>query len=333
MPLKLYKRGEVYWYRGTVAGRRLHESTRTADKETAQRIANRAEAREFKRDLDGPASVLTFGNAANLYLDAEGSIRFLAKVIAYWKDTLVRDITPGAIRAAAIKVYPDAGPATRNRQFITPTVSVINHAAGLGYCSPLAKVERFAVPRKQRDVADWGWVRAFMDHAPANAGALAMFGYLTGARISSMTDLLWSDVDFQRGEAVLRRTKNGHDHVVHLPRELIVPMANLPTDRNGTVFGYAGRFSMKSAWEASIKRAGIRRVTPHGLRHGFATGLLRAGIDPITVAWLGGWESPQLVVNLYGHAMRDRTLTDRLFGPPVAQATKDAAELLMKTGS
>ncbi|TIO69578.1 MAG: site-specific integrase, partial [Mesorhizobium sp.] len=140
MPLKLYDRNGIWWYRGTVAGRRLHESTRTADKKTAERIANRAEAREFKRDLDGPASILTFGAAAALYLDAGRSDRFLEPVLNHWKNTLVKDITPGAIKLAAIKVYAQAGPATRNRQFITPTVAVINHAATLDLCTALTKV-------------------------------------------------------------------------------------------------------------------------------------------------------------------------------------------------
>ncbi|RTM07459.1 MAG: site-specific integrase [Hyphomicrobiales bacterium] len=332
MPLVVYNRNGIYWYRGTVAGRRIHESTRTTDKKTAERIANRAEAREFKRDLDGPASILTFGAAAALYLDAGRSDRFLKEVLDHWKNTLVKDITPGAIKLAAIKVYPKAGPATRNRQFITPTVAVINHAATLELCTALMKVDRFQVPKKRRDEADWKWVEAFAKHAPKNLGALAMFGFVTGSRISNITSLEWSAVDFERREAVLWRTKNGHDHVAHLPPALIVAMANLETDRKGKVFGYSSRHSIKSAWNASIKRAKIRPLTPHSLRHGFATGLLRAGVDPVTVAWLGGWESAQLVVETYGHAMKDRTVTNRLAGPLLHQQPESASELLMKTG-
>lgn len=333
MPLKIYNRNGIWWYRGTVAGRRIHESARTADRKTAERIANRAEAREFKRDLDGPAAVLTFGAAAALYLEADRSDRFLRTVIDHWKNTLVKDITPGAIKLAAIKNYPGASAATRNRQFITPTVAIINHAATLGLCSPMVKIERFPVPKRKRDEADWQWIEAFASEAPAHLAALALFGFLTGARISTITDLLWSSVDLQKGEAVLWRTKNGDDHVCHLPPVLVVSLANLDTDRDGKVFGYASRHSIKSAWFAAIERAGIRRLTPHSLRHGFATGLLRAGVDPVTVAWLGGWESPQLVVEIYGHAMKDRTVTERLTGPPSHQSGAAVENVLMKTTS
>lgn len=331
MPLKLYKRGEIWWYRGTVAGRRLHASAKTTDRETAQRIANRAEAQAFKRELDGPAAVLTFAQAVGLYLDAGKSDRFLTPVLDHWQDTLVKDITAGSIRLAAIKVYPDAGPATRNRQFITPTMAVINHAASLELCPPITKVERFKVPKKHRDEADWEWVEAFEKEAPPHLGALAAFGYLTGARISSLIELEWSSVDMARREAILWRTKNGHDHVAHLPPPLLARLAKLETDRKGRVFGYSSRHSIRSAWYAAIKRAGIRRLTPHALRHGFATGLLRAGVDPVTVAWPGGWESPQLVIQIYGHAMRDRTLTNRLTGPLLHQSPLKPDEVLIKS--
>lgn len=58
MPLKVYKRGEVYHYSGTVAGQRLRGTTGTSSKEIAQQIASREEARAWKRDLHGPEAVL-----------------------------------------------------------------------------------------------------------------------------------------------------------------------------------------------------------------------------------------------------------------------------------
>jgi hypothetical protein len=44
MPLKLYKRGKVWHYRGTVAGRRIRGSCKTADQATAARAAAEIEA-------------------------------------------------------------------------------------------------------------------------------------------------------------------------------------------------------------------------------------------------------------------------------------------------
>ena len=101
MPLKLYKRGKIWHYRGTVAGQLLRGSAKTASKETAQRIAAGIEGRAWKGHLD-PQADLTFADAAMLYRNAEKSDRFLRKIEDHWRNTPVKDMTPGAIRSAAM---------------------------------------------------------------------------------------------------------------------------------------------------------------------------------------------------------------------------------------
>ena len=88
MPLKVYKRGEIYHYRGKIAGRVIRGTTGTAIKEAAEQIANRVETREWKRHLNGPESVLRFSDAAAAYRRAGKSTRFLDKIEDYWKETL-----------------------------------------------------------------------------------------------------------------------------------------------------------------------------------------------------------------------------------------------------
>ena len=55
--------------------------------------------------------------------------RFLRPLLEHWRETPVSQITAGAIRQAALTIYPDATGATRNRAVITPAQAVINHAA------------------------------------------------------------------------------------------------------------------------------------------------------------------------------------------------------------
>lgn len=57
--LKIHKRGDIWHFSGTVAGRRLRGSTGTQDKTTAQRIAAETEARQWQGHLDGPGANLT----------------------------------------------------------------------------------------------------------------------------------------------------------------------------------------------------------------------------------------------------------------------------------
>ncbi len=310
MPIKIIKRGSVYHYTGTVAGRRLRGSCKTADKEIAQRVAARIEGRAWKRDFDGPGAVLTFAQAAMLYRDADKPTRFLDTVEDYWRDTLVKDITSAAVKRAALSVLPRHSNATRNRHFIVPTQAVINHAAEAELCSRLF-VKRFPVATKECQYADWNWVEAFMAQASPHLGALACFMFLTGARIGEAVAMTWAEVDLGNRRALIRQTKVGRERWANLPPPLVAAMANLE-GRSGRVFGYKGRQTPVDAWKAAIRRAGIKPLTFHACRHGFATAMLRAGYDVKTVAKAGGWATPALVLSTYGHAIDDPTITDDL---------------------
>lgn len=321
MPLTIYKRGKIYHYRGTVAGNRLRGSCRTAVKEIAERIKADLEQREWKGRLDGPASVLTYAQASHLYRKAERQERFLGRLEDYWKDTVVKDITAGAIRQSALVLYPKASGATRNRQVIVPTQAVINHAAEMELC-PKISVKRFPVETKVKEPATLTWVLAFQSASSSHLGALACFMFMTGARISEALSLTWRDVDFSARRALIRQTKVGTERRAHLPSGLMVALANIPGERVGKVFRYSSKETAKFPWRAAIARAGIKPLTFHSCRHGFATALLQAGVDVVTVAKLGGWKTPALVFKTYGHAVEDATLTDRIAGESLTAATR-----------
>lgn len=319
MPLKIYKRGDIWHYRGTVAGRRIRGSTKTSSKEVAQRLVSDKESTEWKGRLDGPGAVLTFADAAILYQKAGKSGRFLRPIITFWKDTLIKDITPGAIRNSALTLFPDAGPATRNRQVIVPTQAIINHAAESELCSKIS-VKRFPVSPKIKKPATWEWVQAFMAASPPHLAGLACFMFLTGARVSEALALQWSDVDLKGRKALIRQTKTASERMAHLPAPVIVAIANIERDRPN-IFRYTAKCSADKSWRAACRRAGIELLSFHSCRHGFATAMLHAGIDPVTIAKLGGWKSPQHVFQTYGHANEDERITDRIIGTNLTQDT------------
>lgn len=316
MPVKIYKRGEIYHYRGTAAGRRLRGSCGTADKALAQRIAADAESAEWKSHLDGPGAHLTFAQAALAYREAEKPTRFLDKIEDYWKDTLVSQITAEAIRQSARKLYPAAKPATRNRHVIKPTVAIINFSAELGWCSRI-KAKRFkevTVPKKPATAA---WAAAFAAEASPHVGALCLFMLGTGARVGEAMRVLWADVDLTRRTALVNNTKIGGEvREAHLPAPVVAALANIPSNRDPSekVFGLTSRHGLRLTWINACKRAGIAYLSPHCCRHGFATTLLQAGIDVKTVAKLGGWKDAATVLRFYAHALEDPTLSDVVFG-------------------
>lgn len=318
MPVRIYKRGDIWHFRGTVAGRRLRGSTGSGDKAIAQRIAAEKEAEAWKGHLDGPSAVLTFAQAAALYTQAGKGDHRTLRMMDFWKTTLVKNITEGHVRQAAVTLYPNHKAATRNREVIVPTQAIINHASGLGKCSPLT-VARFKVAKVEKIPVTWEWVQAFMRNSTPHLGALACFMFLTGARISEALAVRWEDVDFTTAKAKIRQTKlYGEERFAHLPAPLVVAMANCKRDRDN-VFRYSDRESVRKSWDAAVKRAKIARLSPHACRHGFATAMMHAGIDPVTVAKRGGWKNVQHVFATYGHAMEDKTVTDRIIDTPVTR--------------
>jgi integrase len=225
MPLKIYRRGQIWHYRGTVAGRRLRGSTGAADKDIAARIAAERETSEWKCHLDGPAAVLTFAQAAMLYRAAGKSTRFLERVEDHWRDTLVKDMPAGVIRQAAIDLYPTAAEATRNRQVIVPTQAIINHAAELELC-PTIRVKRFKVATKVRRPVTLEWVWRFAAEASPHLGALAWFMFQTGARVSEALAVRWGDVDLKARTVRIGQRKTKSERLAHLPPESFAAISN-----------------------------------------------------------------------------------------------------------
>ncbi|MCB1424092.1 MAG: tyrosine-type recombinase/integrase [Nitratireductor sp.] len=319
--MQIYKRGNLWHYAFTAGGKRFRKSAGTSDRKLAAEIARAHEAREIAATRLGPQHLITFGEAVALYLDAGKSDRYLLALMDRFERVRVADITPELLRRAAMEMYLEAGPATRNRQVITPAQAVINHAADLGYCQAL-HVRRFAVEKVSRPAADWAWIDAFSSAARnigrPNLAALAIFMFTTGARISQALAVRWQDVDFPTATVTIKGTRKGRsgtrqkDRLAPIVPEAIVAIAAIPLPETGRrepwrkVFGYNSRSSVDKAWRRAEKKAKIEHRSPHEAgRHGFFTEtIIRKGLDPRTAAEGGGAQSVRLVMETYVHPER-----------------------------
>lgn len=321
MPLKLFKRNGIWHYRGTVDGRLLRGSTKTAERKIASQIAAKVEIDNWKRRTDGPeAGELRFPAAVAHYLKAGKSDQYLGKVEDYWRNKRVKEMTAGAIRQSAIDLYPGCSGATLNRQVITPTQAVINHCAELDLCSPV-RVRRFKFERKIKQPVTVEWLDAFCAHARPRNVALVTVMFATACRFNEAKRLDWRDIDFQQRTILIRDSKTQTERVAHMPQRLLVALANLP--RNEKPFPRS-ETRLRAAWDQDVAKTaeavpGFERLTFHCCRHGFATKMLRDGVDPKTAAGLGGWKDMALFLNTYAHALKDARITEGIFGTPVAR--------------
>lgn len=136
--------------------------------------------------------------------------------------------------------------------------------------------------------------------------ALLEFLYGTGARISEAVGLDVDDIDLDAG-AVLLRGKGSKERVVPvgsyareaLSAYLVRGRPDLVSRGRGTpalfLNARGGRLSRQSAWTVlrrAAERAGIaKEISPHTLRHSYATHLLDGGADVRVVQELLGHAS------------------------------------------
>jgi integrase len=295
-----------------------------ADSAIAARLIAEIEKRYWDGYFDGPSAILTFRRAVALYRAAGKSDEFLTPIENYLGDTLVKDINGGIIRQMAIELFGNNSGASRNRRAITPTQAVINHCAESDLCSPI-RVKRFETEKSEKEPATLAWVKSFQAAAKPHLGAYALFMFLTGCRPSEALAVERVDLDLRAATVIIRETKVSRERKAHLPAMLVSALANLEDVPGRPLFVYRKYIDMRWSWHHTIEKAEIPVLTPHCCRHGFATELLRRGVDVVTVAWLGGWASPAQVLKTYGHAMKRRDQTDILADEPLTHAVDDIA--------
>jgi integrase len=322
-PFGLYKRADIWWIDFTIKGRhRIRESSGTSNHARAKEIAQARYAKEWGRGIKGDRATLTFAEAVMLYISRGGAALYTKPLVAHFKDKRVADIFPGDIRAAAIELYPNASPGTRNRHVITPARAIINAAAESGLCHHI-RVKSFKTLKPIRQTVDAQWLTAFRQSADPRLGALALFMMITAARIGQAVKLQWEDFDLQKAVVRIPVAKGHEERLAHLTAEMVAVLANLPREARKPVFGYRHRWNFYKPWRAACEAARIAYVPPHQAgRHTFATAMIAAGVDPKTVAARGGWKSLRLMLETYVHGDAGAEAVERVFGTFASQASK-----------
>lgn len=136
--------------------------------------------------------------------------------------------------------------------------------------------------------------------------------YASGLRISELINLELRDIDIDRKQILIRNAKNRKDRYVILAESFLPLLQNyLTTYRPEVYFAEGVRSSTRYSTEsirkflrASCYRAKIvKKVTPHTLRHSYATHLLENGVDLRYIQMLLGHARPETTM-IYTHVAK-----------------------------
>lgn len=277
-----------------------------------------------ERAMDLSARTVTFGDVPM------GKVRrsHLEQWVKIMSDA---GLKPGTIRTRTNNVRSVLRAAVRDR------VIALDPSQGL-------VLPRVGKPEHWLTVATPHQVRAILEAADERFETLFSLAAFAGLRLGEAAAVRVNDIDFlhrtlrvrrqvQRagqGLVEIRPPKYRSERLVFLPDELLEQLAQhiqrfLRDDPNGWLFVQESgapphQNTVGHQWRAACSRATVTGVTLHDLRHFYASALIAAGCDVVTVQRALGHARATTTLNTYAHLWT--TAEDR---------TRQAASELMHT--
>jgi integrase len=288
---------------------------KTVAKQHEAVIKTRLLTGQFPSPTKVKAQSLTFRQWAEQYLELEQvkklkSYRmrtdYVRNLINYFNNKPLGAITPEDVRRyRAQRVGPKGRPLavqTINHDHTT-LVHMLNVARspqfGLIQDNSAAHVPK-PNPQNDRDrIASCDeWTRLLGAAAPHLQRILIVL-YTLGPRRGELLRLEWPDVDMHRREFTLRNTKNGETRTVPMTPDVYRVFTQLWQERRldtQHVFLYKDKpiRDVKTAFDRACRRAGIKNLRLHDLRHTASTNLRRAGVDATTAMKIVGHKSERM---------------------------------------
>ena len=266
--------------------------------------------------------VVERGLAANTVESYERDLRRYAEHLAARGREQLGDIGTADVAAFAVALrtgdadHPPLAVSSAGRAVVAVRgLHAFALTQGLSQVDPARDVTPSAPPRRLPKAISVADVERLLDMAGSTASgeprelrdrALLEFLYGTGARISEAVGLNVPDIDLTADPAVLLSGKGGKQRFVPVGSYAVRAMqAYLVRGRPGLTAGRrpsdavflnarGGRLTRQGAWGVlgeAAHRSGISGVSPHTLRHSFATHLLDGGADIRVVQELLGHAS------------------------------------------
>ena len=227
---------------------------------------------------------------------------YLQQIIAYARyfHRAPEDLGPEEIRAYQLHL-------TQTRKLAASSISVATGALRFLYKVTLKRpwaIDEIPMPKrpfKLPVILSREEVMHFLDSIDSlKHRMILMTAYAAGLRVSEATHLKTTDIDSQRMMLRVDQGKGHKDRYVMLSPRLLEVLRTYWRSAHPTLWLFPGdlpdqpitRGAVELACQKAHRASGITKpITPHSLRHAFATHLLESGTDVRTIQLLLGHRS------------------------------------------
>jgi integrase len=328
--MSVYRRGQI-WYADYYAdGKRVQESTGTANRREAEKfLALRVS--EVQRGVFVKPVNTTLPELGEHYIEHaklhkrswKRDVQMLGNLQAFFGPARLRDITPAKVEEYQRERITAVCPATSNRE-----MALLKHMFNLAErwgqyqgSNPVRLVKFLPEDNLRFETLSEDQEDALLLASPPYFREMVAFSINTGLRTSDVLGLLWVEVDIEQKHINKIVKKNRKPLSLPLNDAAFAIIQARLAVQNGPYVFYnpmtGDRFrDVKGAMAAAVKRAGLPKITWHMFRHTFASRMTSDGVDIVTVKELLGHADIKTTMR-YAHSNDDakRRAVQRLVKP------------------
>ena len=297
-------------------GRRKREVLKTDNTKIAQKILMKREVEVFEdkyldKRKDGK---IPFKDLAQKALDfllerRKAHIFFkvvICKLVREFGRMYVCQLTPAEITKYQSRRATEVSKSTVNRE-----LAVLKRIFSLGIkwslitSNPVKQVEFYKEPRIRIKYLTEEQIQSLLSHCAGTLKMIVKTALLTGMRKEEILGLKWGDIDFTNNLIILDKTKNDEIREIPISPELRDLFWNMSSGKSAdspvfTKLDGTRYADIRTPYQTALRKAGIDNFRFHDLRHTFASQMVMAGVDILTVKELLGHKDISMTLR-YAH--------------------------------